>query len=112
NGSARKYIRMGRRPWLARRNLSFGTIRKAGHGASLSGAGESVLYGAGPRSSGAGAVPGCAGARGIRRNHRRIAAHGILRFAAETNPRARIARRSVQVVSGSAKVWRRAARWI
>src|SRR6266567_9052893 len=103
---------MGRRPRLTGRNLSVGTIRKADHGAPLPGAGESFLYGAGPGSSRAGPVPGCAGARGLWRNHRRLAAHGFLRFAAETNPRARIARRSVQVVSRSTKVRWGAACWI
>src|ERR1700744_2851455 len=52
----------------------------------------------------------CAGARGIRRDHWRLAAYGVVRVAAATHSPARPAGRGVQVVSRSAQVWRRATR--
>ena len=45
-GAARKQVRMGRRPRLARRNLSLVAVRKPGDGPSLSREDESVLHGA------------------------------------------------------------------
>src|SRR5205823_3550350 len=72
--------------------------------------GEGVLHGAGPATSGTGALRGCARARGLRRNHRWLTAYGLVRVARETYSRARASRRVVQVVSRLAEIRRRAAR--
>ena len=75
-------VRMGRRLGLAGRNLHFVAVRQAGDGASLSGEGEGVLHGARSAAAGTGAVRGRPRAGRLRRNHRRLAAHGVVRTAA------------------------------
>ncbi len=63
-----------------------------------------------PAAARPGAVRRRARARRLRRDHRRLAAYGVLRDAAAAHSRARPAGRGVQVVSRSAQVRRRAAR--
>ncbi len=55
-----------------------------------------------PDETGIGAVCGRSRPGRLRRNHRRLAAHGILRFAGPTHPRTRSARTSLQMVFRSA----------
>ena len=70
-------IRVGRRPRLARRNLSLRAIRQARHGPPLSRQGESLLYGARSPATGLGALRRRSRARRLWRNHRRFPAHGL-----------------------------------
>ena len=51
-----------------------------------------------PAASRLGSVRGCAGAGRLRRNHRRLAAHGLLRSAGAAHSRAQPSRRGFQVV--------------
>src|ERR1700675_553695 len=69
---------MGRRPRLARRNLSLIALRPAHHDPSLPGQRESVLHGARSRAPRTRSLRGRISSRRLRRNHRRIAAHDLL----------------------------------
>ena len=82
-GGAGSEIRVGRRSWLSRRNVSFGAIRQARDGASLSGEGKGVLTWNPIRSALILAL--CVDVlapEGYGRNHRWIAAYGLTRVVA------------------------------
>ena len=74
---ARKQIRMGRRSRLARRDLSLVAVRAPADDPPLPGESESLLHGARPAARRSCALRRRARPRRLRRNHRRIAAHGV-----------------------------------
>ena len=96
---------VGRRPRRRGRGAARRGLRPAGVRDELSEGGEGVLHEGEPGRSAHGAVQRLPGARGVRRDHRRLAARGRLRQAARTaSARGEAARGGVRLVPRPAEV--------